>query len=258
MCPPRPATRGCRPSEPAPRQSVPRQPVHPAGVARRDQSRHPLRVRQRPGPLRDPPAEHPPQRLAEQPRAHHVQFGQPVRAAGEQQLAEGRQLQDLREYGRRAGPGAHQGGPEIGVHVREDGRQVARRCGGTDSRAAAPDRCRAPRWPARTRRGSVCGIAGARVQLQRAAPTRRRSTADVAASTGSVQRPAHLPPGQPAPRRAPHLAGSRRFGGQGERCAHARDGGEGDGARGGGVHGLGEIGEERVDGAGGVGDLFGE
>lgn len=40
--------------------------------------------------------------------------------------------------------------------------------------------------------------------------------------------------------------------------AQSGHGGEGDGVRGGAVHRLGEVGEEGLDGAGGVGDLFGE
>ena len=69
---------------------------------------------------RRPSRRAPAHRLAEQPGAHHMQLGQPVRAAGEQQLAERRQFQDLREHRRRPGPGAHQRRAQVGVDVRED------------------------------------------------------------------------------------------------------------------------------------------
>ena len=73
-----------------------------------------------------------------------------------------------------------------------------------------------------------------------------------------AERAADPASGQPAPRRAPHLPRPRRLGRERQAVPYARHGGEGDGARGGAVHRLGEVGEEGLDGAGGVGDLFGE
>jgi hypothetical protein len=49
-----------------------------------------------------------------------MQFGQAVGPAGEDDLAEGGQFQDLRQDGRRAGAGADEGGSGVGVDVRED------------------------------------------------------------------------------------------------------------------------------------------
>ncbi len=73
-----------------------------------------------------------------------------------------------------------------------------------------------------------------------------------------AQFPADLAPGQPAGGGPAHLARAGRLGGEGETVPHPGDGGEGDRVGGGAVHGLGEVGEEGLDGAGGVGDLLGE
>ncbi len=64
--------------------------------------------------------------------------------------------------------------------------------------------------------------------------------------------------GQPASGGAPHLAGPRRYGRVRQTEPYGAAGGEGRGRRGGPVHGLGEVREEPVHGAGGVGDLLGE
>ena len=77
-------------------------------------------------------------------------------------------------------------------------------------------------------------------------------------STGSLSAPPTRRRGEPAPRRAAHLSGSGRLGRERQAVPYARHGGEGDGVRGGAVDGLGEIGEEGLDGARGVGDLLGE
>ena len=65
-------------------------------------------------------------------------------------------------------------------------------------------------------------------------------------------------PGEPAARGAPYLARARRFGGERQTVTCARHRRERHGVRGRPVHRLGEIGEKRLDGAGGVRDLFGE
>lgn len=76
-------------------------------------------------------------------------------------------------------------------------------------------------------------------------------------STGSLSSP---PTSRPVSQRAaaPHLAGARRLRGEGQAVPHPGDRGERDRVHGGAVHGLGEVGEEGLDGARGVGDLLGE
>ncbi len=97
----------------------------------------------------------------------------------------------------------------------------------------------------------LCAAVGWAIIAARSEKPRRRSD-------GIGQFAAHPAARQPPARGAPHLAGARRLGGERETVPYARHRREGDRVRGRAVHGLGEVGEEGLDGAGGVGDLFGE
>ena len=169
-------------------------------------------------PSADPGAEHLGERLAEETCSDHMKFGQTMCAAGEEELAEGGELQDLGEDGGGAGPGADEGGAQIGVHMREDpgemrrvavvrvavqqdqvGAEAGRRAGevGEQDRVVAVD--------------AQAGLAEPRVQLERQAGG-DRDPQEMPEQHRIAQFAAHPAPGQPSPRRAAHLSRPGRFG----------------------------------------------
>ena len=241
---------------PHPRSGVGRRssPYTPPRVPRRDQPRHPLRVRRDHAPSRDPVAEHPRPAPCRKPRA-------PRRGARAGPVPRWRRGSCRRgpapgsPRGRRRAP-VRPGRRPVGVHVREDPGEVGRvpvvRLAvqqdevGAEARRGAGEvgeqdgSVRSMRRPGSPR--PACSWRG-RPEAT-AIHSRCRSR------TGSAQRaadPAAAPASAPAaPRTSPGPGGS---GARAETVPCARAGGEGHGVRGGAVHGLGEVGEEGLDGA---------